>query len=129
MECILPLQTYGYEHLATLHNLEKAGLLRPQENRTFPLMRKALKLVSENVDELVRELLPTLPVVSLCTAFAQQPKDISYVFSGYAPLSVRLVELLERPNGWSSFEEATRPLAEPAVYKTQPVARGQEKRS
>ncbi len=48
---LLP-QVYGYDHLVTLHNLEKAGLLKLQESRTFPFMRKALKLVSE-VDELV----------------------------------------------------------------------------
>ncbi len=48
-------QAYGYEHLVTLHNLEKAGLLRPQESRTFPVMRKALRLIADNVDELVGE--------------------------------------------------------------------------
>ncbi len=63
-------------------------------------------------------------------SLSQQPRDISYVFSGYAPLSVRLVQLLERPGtGWADFEESTRPIAEPAVCKTQPVARGQEKKS
>ena len=61
--------------------------------------------------------------------YPQHPKDISYVFSGYAPLSVRLVELLEKPNGLATFEEVTRPLPGPAVYKTQPVLRGQEKKS
>ena len=36
----------------------------------------------------------------------KNPKDISYVFSGYAPLSIRLMEILfERPNGWNTFEE------------------------
>ena len=40
-------------------------------------------------------------------SLSQNPKDISYVFSGYAPLSVRLVELLEKPNGWAAFEEVS----------------------
>ena len=31
---------------------------------------------------------------------SQSPKDTSYVFSGYAPLSVKLVEQLEKPSGW-----------------------------
>ena len=44
--------------------------------------------------------------LSLPPMHLQNPKDISYVFSGYAPLSIRLLEvLLERPNGWNTFEE------------------------
>ena len=35
----------------------------------------------------------------------QEPKDISYVFTGYAPLSIRLIELFEKPQGWGAFEE------------------------
>ena len=29
------------------------------------------------------------------------------MFSGYAPLSVRLVELFEKPQGWGTFEEVS----------------------
>lgn len=78
-------------------------------------------------------------------------KNISFVFSGYAPLSVRLLELLDKPNGWTQFEEVsvyqaplqhdvyvccstsllqfTRLLPGPCFARTQPVPRGQEKRS
>ena len=35
----------------------------------------------------------------------QTPKDISFVFSGYAPLSVRLIEVLEKQNGFTIFDE------------------------
>ncbi|KAL5477144.1 hypothetical protein EMCRGX_G023894 [Ephydatia muelleri] len=80
------LQCYGYQHLISLCNLEKAGLLRLQEGKsTFPLLRRQLRLIPEQIDEL-------------------NPKDISYVFSGYAPLSVRLVETLEQ-SGYQAFEE------------------------
>ncbi len=41
------------------------------------------------------------------TCLFQNPKDIAYVFSGYAPLSVRLVELLDKPNGPATFEEVS----------------------
>lgn len=34
-------------------------------------------------------------------------QNISFVFSGYAPLSVRLLELLDKPNGWAQFEEVS----------------------
>ena len=44
---------------------------------------------------------------------AQNPKDTSYVFSGYAPLSVRLVEQVDKPLavGWQTNEDvSTKPL-------------------
>lgn len=80
------IQTYGYEHLVTLHNLEKVGLLRLQgTTRSYATIRKSLKLLMEEVNE-------------------QNPNDISYVYSGYAPLSVRLAHILNRP-GWRSITE------------------------
>lgn len=51
------LQTYGYEHLITLMNIEKAGLLRPHGNRTYPAIRKSLKLIIEDVNEQVTYIL------------------------------------------------------------------------
>jgi len=47
------LQTYGFEHMITLHNLEKAGLFKNQTSRTYPTMKKTLKLVIEEVNEQV----------------------------------------------------------------------------
>ncbi|XP_064620960.1 vacuolar protein sorting-associated protein 33A-like [Lineus longissimus] len=79
------IQTYGYQHLITLANLEKVGLLRPQGQKTFHTVRKTLRLIVEEVQE-------------------QTPNDIAYVFSGYAPISVRLAQLLARP-GWRSITE------------------------
>jgi len=68
------LQTYGYQHRFTLENLTKLGLFKRQEGRTNPFARtrKDFQLVVD-VDE-------------------HNPTDIAYVYSGYAPLSVRLVE-------------------------------------
>jgi vacuolar protein sorting-associated protein 33A len=60
------IQTYGYEVLLTLHNLEKCGLLKRSESgkNVFPTLRKGLKLYDEGVDEV-------------------DPKDISFAYSGY----------------------------------------------
>lgn len=71
-------QTYGYEHIETLHRLEKLGLWikkRPNSNNKFSFAqcRRLLKLIVDDVDEF-------------------HPNDISYVYSGYAPLSIRLVQ-------------------------------------
>nr|XP_055178413.1 vacuolar protein sorting-associated protein 33A isoform X2 [Nyctereutes procyonoides] len=47
------LQTYGYEHILTLYNLEKAGLLKPQTGgrNNYPTIRKTLRLWMDDVNE------------------------------------------------------------------------------
>ncbi|OIW16964.1 hypothetical protein TanjilG_32831 [Lupinus angustifolius] len=75
------LHSYGFEHIATLNNLEKAGLFKKQETKSnWPTIKRALQLVVEDTD-------------------TANPNDISYVFSGYAPLSIRLVQHAIR-SGW-----------------------------
>lgn len=53
--------------------------------------------------------------------------DISYVYSGYAPLSVRLAQLLSRP-GWRSIEEVLRMLPGPHFEERQPLPTGLQKK-
>ncbi|KAJ1555943.1 COP9 signalosome complex subunit 1, partial [Cladochytrium tenue] len=69
------VQTYGVEHVLTLQNLHKLGLFRPSDptKTSYPQMRRLLRLVVDDVDE-------------------QRPNDISYVYSGFAPVLVRLVQ-------------------------------------
>ncbi|KAL2129706.1 hypothetical protein VTI74DRAFT_7423 [Chaetomium olivicolor] len=87
----LILQGYGYQHLLTLHNLERlqmflsrssplasmipmAGSAGAQGTKTnYTYLRKQLRLIVDEVNE-------------------HDPNDIAYVYSGYAPLSVRLVQ-------------------------------------
>ena len=89
------LQAYGYQHILTLDALEKLQLLL---SRTSPMatmipmaggashhhtgtktnytyLRKTLRLIVDEVNE-------------------HDPNDIAYVYSGYAPLSVRLVQCI-----------------------------------
>ncbi|XP_071848464.1 vacuolar protein sorting-associated protein 33A-like [Apostichopus japonicus] len=101
------LQTYGFHHMLTLSNLERAGLLKVQGNRSFPALRKTLNLMSGEVNEL-------------------NPQDISYVFSGYAPLSVRLVQTLVGP-GWRSIQEVMRLLPGQTFEIDQKLPTGVEK--
>ncbi|KAI1090743.1 small conjugating protein ligase-like protein [Rostrohypoxylon terebratum] len=89
----LVLEGYGYQHLLTLHNLEKLQLFL---SRTSPMasmipmpgsgtatgtktnytyLRKQLRLIVDEVNE-------------------HDPNDIAYVYSGYAPLSIRLVQCI-----------------------------------
>jgi len=85
----LIIYAYGHQHILTFSALEKMGLLVPRTANTgylnpmsaanagsttdYTSIRKSLRLWIEDVDE-------------------QDPEDISYVFSGYAPLSVRIVQ-------------------------------------
>lgn len=126
----LILHAYGYQHLLTFDALEKMQLLHPRSSsnalllpnaisggsggsspagaRTnYAYLRKALRLIVEEVNE-------------------QDPDDIAYVYSGYAPLSVRLIQcVIQKPyllsitkgganpstqsssaHGWHGFEDA-----------------------
>ncbi|XP_045171518.1 vacuolar protein sorting-associated protein 33A-like isoform X2 [Mercenaria mercenaria] len=102
------VQTYGLQHLVTLTNLERARLLRPHTNRNYQTIRKSLKLTVEDVNELT-------------------PNDISYVYSGYAPLSVRLIQYLARP-GWRSITEVLSILPGPRVDEVQQIPVALKKR-
>ncbi|KAJ8675690.1 hypothetical protein QAD02_011476 [Eretmocerus hayati] len=91
------VQTYGYQYLPTLLNLEKVGLLKVQQStRQYSVLRKALRLTVEDESEIT-------------------PKDISYVHSIYAPLSVRLAEQLVQPGGWQGLNDILGLLPGPAV--------------
>ncbi|KAL2525875.1 Vacuolar protein-sorting-associated protein [Abeliophyllum distichum] len=88
------LHSYGFEHIATLNNLEKDGLFKKQDSKSNWLtVKRALQLVVEDTD-------------------TTNPNDISYVFSGYAPLSIRLVQHAIR-SGWRPIEEILKLLPGP----------------
>ena len=132
------LHAYGYQHLLTLDALEKMQLLQTRASanvlyipnplgaavdggRTnYAYLRKLLRLIVEEVDE-------------------QDPNDISYVYSGYAPLSVRLVQcVLQKQyllsitkgaaatngvgtagHGWQGFEDALKSVKGETFNKIQ----------
>lgn len=87
------LQAYGYQHILTLAALEKLELLLSRASTSalmipmsggganlgtktnYTYLRKQLRLIVDEVNE-------------------HAPNDIAYVYSGYAPLSVRLVQCI-----------------------------------
>ena len=80
------LQIYGFEELFLWNNLEKINILKPQESSSYYNdIEKKLKLIYEDVD-------------------LNEPNDISYAYSGYAPISVRLVEKAIT-KGWKNIED------------------------
>jgi len=124
------VQAYGFQHMITLTNLEKMGLLTPRESHRGYLnpiagsagqtatdwnaVRKTLKLWVDEVQE-------------------SEPNDVAYVFSGYAPLSVRLVQCILQKSylhglvatrvsgtapsgpGWKGFEDTLSRIRGPTV--------------
>lgn len=102
------LQTYGFHHLSTLERLERIGLFRRQEGRNvYSTLRKALNLIVEDVNE-------------------QVPNDISYVYSGYAPISIRIIEQLGKPNGLKAIESVLSGLPGPLFEDRQQLSTGVE---
>jgi len=88
----LILQGYGHQHLLTLNNLEKLQLFLSRSSSlanmipvagnasnadgtktNYSYLRKQLRLIVDEVQE-------------------DDPNDVAYVYSGYAPLSIRLVQ-------------------------------------
>lgn len=132
------LHAYGYQHLLTLDALEKMQLLQTRASanvlyipnplgaatdggRTnYAYLRKVLRLIVEEVNE-------------------QDPNDIAYVYSGYAPLSVRLVQCIIQKqyllsitkgatatngvstagHGWQGFEDALKSVRGETFNKVQ----------
>lgn len=94
------INAYGFEHLLTLNNLEQVGLLKNATAKSYATLRKSLGLVVDDVHE-------------------QNPNDIAYAYSGYAPLSVRLVQFLSRQSNWHGLEEVLRQLPGPTVEEAQ----------
>lgn len=104
------LNAYGFQHLITLANLEKMGILAPRESHRGYLnpisgtagqtatdwnaVRKSLKLWVDDVQE-------------------ADPTDIAYVFSGYAPLSVRLVQCILQKTVLYNLINARQPSSAP----------------
>jgi len=119
----LILQGYGHQHLLTLQNLDRLQLFLSRSSplasmipmtgssggtgtkTNYTYLRKQLRLIVDEVSE-------------------HDPNDIAYVYSGYAPLSVRLVQCILQKQylltitkgngvtggsqGWKGFDEAVK---------------------
>jgi vacuolar protein sorting-associated protein 33A len=87
-------QTYGYEILPTLLALENLQLLHGLPMPQSLLRLPSMKLAYPGIRKQLRLLLEESEAGS-----DAMPYDISYVYSGYAPLSVRLVQCVAQMNG------------------------------
>jgi len=106
------IHSYGVEAMLKIGKLEKAGLIRIQSgSRSYTILRKTLNLTVEDFQEVA-------------------PKDISYVHSFYAPLSIRIVEHSLKPLGWSGLNDILSCIPEPTFedYQTPMSASGHGRR-
>lgn len=95
------VQVYGIEVLLAIGQLERAGLLKILSGtRSYGVIRKTLNLTVDDPVEVA-------------------PKDISYVHTFYAPLSVRIIEQSLKPNGWQSLKEILSSAPEPIFEEYQ----------
>jgi len=93
------IQAYGFEHILTLSNLEKAGLLRRDgEKKVWDTLNKQLKLINPEINDL------------------KDPNDASFAYDGYCPITVRLVEQLFKKDGWNTIKGALESLGGLTVY-------------
>lgn len=98
------LQTYGFEHMLTLENLQKAGLLFESEAKsTFPTVRKHMNLIVEG---------------------EANDEDISFAYAGYAPLSVRIVQALAKPGADRATDDVLKLLPGPQFETRQELPQG-----
>ena len=85
----LLLQAYGHVHLTSMINLEKSKLLCSNSSTSassiYSILRNRLRLTQDDVNE-------------------QNPNDITYVHSVYAPLSIRLIQYCSSP-GWKTIRD------------------------
>lgn len=115
------LSAYGPQHLLTLQSLEAMSLLTPRGGATlaggtgsavkpgsvsnYTPLRKTLRLWDDEVNE-------------------ADPNDISYTFSGYAPLSVRLVQSIISKTALANTIKPLPASAGAAPHASNPLAAG-----
>ncbi|KAF2163969.1 hypothetical protein M409DRAFT_68210 [Zasmidium cellare ATCC 36951] len=128
------LQAYGYQHALTLSDLDKMGLLCTRESH-----RGYLNPISNTAGQTATDWNAVRKSLQLWIDEVQEadPNDVAYVFSGYAPLSIRLVQAILQKSylqqlvnprnassapggtGWKGFEDAVSRIRGPSVDVTQ----------
>lgn len=93
------IQAYGFQHILTLNNLEKAGVLKKDgEKKIWDVLNKQLKLINPEIGDL------------------KDPTDATFAYEGYAPILVRLIEFLFKKDGWNTIKSSLDALNAPTIY-------------
>jgi hypothetical protein len=87
------INTYGFEHIASIHALQMARLLYRKEERKRSFFSKA----KSSMGLLVADGNP---------ADCENPEDVHYAYAGYAPMSSRMMQKACSAEGWSTRDDA-----------------------
>lgn len=80
------IKVYGFQEIFLLNNLEKLKILKKKETNTFyEFIQTKMRLINDSVNTI-------------------EPDDTAYVFGGFCPLSIRLVEKVIQ-DGWGSIKD------------------------
>ena len=94
------LNTYGYQDLFLIKNLEKVGMLKVLDGLNFyNEANKKLQLVYGNVD-------------------LNEPNDTSYAYIGYAPIIIRLIEKGIAQGGWGNIKDILKKIPGDSNFPT-----------
>ena len=85
------VQVYGYEFLPVLHDLETMGWIKKNANFIDNSSRSLFQNLKRNL------------ILIHAEVNTVEPDDVSYVSSGYAPLTVRLVQ--SAMQGWKTSDK------------------------
>ena len=92
------MQCYGFWHLISLVNLEKVGLLytyKQKKGLDFEYMKKKLKLIN-----------------------CEDEKEACFAYSGFCPLSMRLIENALKPKHWNNIYDILKRIPGAIKYDT-----------
>ena len=95
------LQTYGYEYIFTLNNLERLGAFKRDATSDS---RLSISFFGSGGAEKSSPFSQIRTQLQLCSERMEDPLMQSYL--GYCPISVRLVEAASRPFGWKTIDDS-----------------------
>ena len=91
------IQVYGYEFICVLHDLEKMGWIKRMEGNL------ASNFVMDNTNRSLFQNIKRNLILIHAEVDTVEPDDVSYVSSGYAPLTVRLIQ--SAMQGWHTHDK------------------------
>ena len=91
---------YGFQELFLWKNLERLGVLKSSDSQNFyQTILKKLNLINEEQFE------------------SKEQKDISYVYNGYCPIFLKLIEKMVE-KGWGNLKDILKELSPDFTYPT-----------
>ena len=88
---------YGFQSIILWNNLEKIKIIKKKDgNDYYKTINKKLELIKHNVN-------------------VYEPNDPSYVFSGYCPISIKLIESIFK-KGWIGIKESLNKIPGESFY-------------